>query len=61
MNKEFRIVKSEMHAFRRRCEQIRQDSDGAPIDKLTLQSLVRMINQFEEEIATYQARVARMQ
>ena len=58
---ELTVTREKMERLRRRCEQIRRDSDGAVIDRLTLQSLVRMINQFEEEIAMYQARVPHTQ
>ena len=54
---ELNVTREKMERLRRRCDQIRRDTDGSAIDKLTLQSLIRMINQFEEEIAIYRARV----
>ena len=54
---ELRVTREKLERLRRRCQEIRDDSSDTTIDRLTLQSLRRTINQFEEEIAMYQAHV----
>ncbi len=54
---ELRVTRDKLQGLRRRYEQIKSDSRKTTIDRLTLQSLRRIINQLQEEIALYQSRV----
>ncbi len=54
---ELKVTREKLNRLRQRSEEIRSDSTGTTIDKLTLQSLRRMVNELEEEIAVYQTRV----
>jgi len=54
---ELKVAREKLQGLRRRCEETRTNSTGTTIDKLTLQSLRRMANQLEEEIAVYLTRV----
>ena len=54
---ELKVTREKLEGLRRRCEEIQSDSGNTTIDRLTLQSLRRMINQLQEEIAVYMSRV----
>ena len=55
---ELKVTRAKVGRLRQRRQEIRDAPDGTAIEKLTLQSLSRMINQLQEEIAMFETRTA---
>ncbi|TWU25808.1 hypothetical protein [Bythopirellula polymerisocia] len=54
---ELNVTREKLAKLRARFEEVRRNATDKPIDKLTLQSLKRMINQLAEEIVVYESRI----
>ncbi|QEG33173.1 hypothetical protein [Bythopirellula goksoeyrii] len=54
---ELKVAREKLAKLRTRHEEVRREATEKPLDKLTLQSLMRTINQLEEEIVVYESRV----
>ena len=53
---EVEVTREKLHSLEARYEMVRQDAAGNPrVQELTLRSLKRIINQFKEEIARFEA------